>query len=174
MRRGSGKASVCHGLPSGKKIRSAKCQSHQWVTVWHMMSKGFQNYISQLKKKIRGSSLISFYSFCNLCKKLFLMWMRLNRRHMLSNFCHAAKLQCVAFCHAAQRRCTFRIIRSSTMSNIWVNFFSKINSYFDLLYYMHIAVILHHAPPQPRIILSVCNWGNYANIFLKQRHVRSF
>ncbi len=40
----------------------------------HMMSKGFQNGISQFEKKIRPSSPISFHSFCNLkkvCKKLF-------------------------------------------------------------------------------------------------------
>ncbi len=37
----------------------------------HMMSKGFQNGISQFKKKIRQSSPISFHSFCHLkvCKK---------------------------------------------------------------------------------------------------------
>ncbi len=41
---------------------------------WHMMSKGFQNGISQFEKKIIPSSLISFHSFCNLkkvCKKFF-------------------------------------------------------------------------------------------------------
>ncbi len=40
----------------------------------HMMSKGFQNGISQFEKKIRQSSPVSFHSFCNLkkvCKKLF-------------------------------------------------------------------------------------------------------
>ncbi len=40
----------------------------------HMMSKGFQNGISQFEKKIRPSSPISFRSFGNLkkvCKKLF-------------------------------------------------------------------------------------------------------
>ncbi len=41
---------------------------------WHMMSKGFQNGISQLEKKIRRSSPISFHSFGNMkkvCKKFF-------------------------------------------------------------------------------------------------------
>ncbi len=41
---------------------------------WHLMSKGFQNVISQFEKKIRLSSPISFHSFCNLmkvCKKFF-------------------------------------------------------------------------------------------------------
>ncbi len=40
----------------------------------HMMSKGFQNGISQLKKKIRQSSPVAFHSFLNLkkvYKKLF-------------------------------------------------------------------------------------------------------
>ncbi len=40
----------------------------------HMMSKGFQNGISQFEKKIRPSSSISFHSFGNLkkvCKKFF-------------------------------------------------------------------------------------------------------
>ncbi len=40
----------------------------------HMMSKGFENGISQFGKKIRPSSPISFHSFCNLkkvCKKFF-------------------------------------------------------------------------------------------------------
>ncbi len=35
---------------------------------WHMMSKGFQNGISQFEKKIRTSSPISFHSFGNLKK----------------------------------------------------------------------------------------------------------
>ncbi len=42
---------------------------------WHMMSKRFQNGISQFEKKIRPSSLISFHSFGNLkkiCKQFFL------------------------------------------------------------------------------------------------------
>ncbi len=41
---------------------------------WHMMSKEFQNGISQFEKKIRPSSPISFHSFGNLkkaCKKFF-------------------------------------------------------------------------------------------------------
>ncbi len=40
----------------------------------HMMSKGFQNGISQFEKKIRSSSPISFHSFDNLkkvCQKFF-------------------------------------------------------------------------------------------------------
>ncbi len=40
----------------------------------HMMSKRFQNGISQFEKKIRPSSTISFHSFGNLkkvCKKFF-------------------------------------------------------------------------------------------------------
>ncbi len=40
----------------------------------HMMSKGFQNGISQFEKKIRPSSPISFHSYGNLkkvCKKFF-------------------------------------------------------------------------------------------------------
>ncbi len=53
-------------MPCGMKIRSAKCQFHQRFAVWHMMSKGFQNGISQLEKKIRRSSLVSVHSFCNL------------------------------------------------------------------------------------------------------------
>ncbi len=71
----------------------------------HMMNKGFQNGISQFEKKIRQSSPVSFHNFCNLkkaCKKLFFMWMRSHWRHTPSNFCHAAKLQCVAFCRTAQ------------------------------------------------------------------------
>ncbi len=38
----------------------------------HMLSKRFQNGISQFEKKIRQSSPVSFHSFCNLkvCKKL--------------------------------------------------------------------------------------------------------
>ncbi len=41
---------------------------------WHMISKGFQNGISQFEKKIRQHSPVSFHSFCNLkkvYKKLF-------------------------------------------------------------------------------------------------------
>ncbi len=41
---------------------------------WHMMSKEFQNGISQCEKKIRPSSPISFHNFGNLkkvCKKFF-------------------------------------------------------------------------------------------------------
>ncbi len=42
--------------------------------MWHTMSKGFQNGISQFEKKVRPSSPISFHSFGNLkkvCKKFF-------------------------------------------------------------------------------------------------------
>ncbi len=67
MRLGLGRVSACRGM----KIRSAKCQSHQRFAVRHMMSKGFQNYISQLEKKTRCSSLVLFHTFCNLCKKFF-------------------------------------------------------------------------------------------------------
>ncbi len=40
---------------------------------WYMMSKSFQNGISQFEKKIRPSSPISFHSFGNLmvCQKFF-------------------------------------------------------------------------------------------------------
>ncbi len=58
-------------MPCNMKIRSAKCRSHQRFAVRHIMSKGFQNYISLLEKKIRQSSLVSFRSFCNCCKKIF-------------------------------------------------------------------------------------------------------
>ncbi len=44
---------------------------HQRFAARHMMSKWFQNYISQLEKKIRRSLLVSFHSFCNICKKFF-------------------------------------------------------------------------------------------------------
>ncbi len=71
MRCSLGRASACCGMLCGMKIQATKCWSHQTFAVWHMMSKRFQNYISQLEKKIRQSSLISFHSFCNLCKKLF-------------------------------------------------------------------------------------------------------
>ncbi len=83
----------------GTKIQLAKSRSHQRFAAWHMMSKGFTNYISYLEKQIRRSILVSFHSFCNLPKRFFFMWMRSNWRHMPSNFCHAAKLQCAAFCH---------------------------------------------------------------------------
>ncbi len=72
--------------------------------VWHMMSKGFQNGISQLQKIITPSSPISFDSFCNLkvCKNFFFMRTQSHRWRMPTNFCCATKLQCVAFCHTAQ------------------------------------------------------------------------
>ncbi len=41
-----GRASACCGMPCGMKIRSAKCRSHQRFAARHMMSKGFQNFIS--------------------------------------------------------------------------------------------------------------------------------
>ncbi len=66
MRRGLGRASACHGMQGGMKIRPAKCRSHKRFAAWHMMSKGFQNDISQLEKKIRQGLLVSFRSFCNL------------------------------------------------------------------------------------------------------------
>ncbi len=59
-------ASACRGMPYGMKIQSAKCLSHQRFATRRTMSKGFQNNISQLEKKIRRSLLISFHSFCNL------------------------------------------------------------------------------------------------------------
>ncbi len=48
------------------KILSTKCRSHKTFAAQHTMSKGFQNDISQLEKKIGRSSLVSFHSFCNL------------------------------------------------------------------------------------------------------------
>ncbi len=63
----------------------------------HMMSKGFQNGISHFEKKIRPSSPISFHSFGNLkkvCKKFYFHVDAIHWRHMPSNFCRAAKLQC--------------------------------------------------------------------------------
>ncbi len=65
MRHGLGRASACHSMSCSMKIRSAKCRSHERFAAWHMMSKGFQNCISQLEKKTRWSSLVSFHSFCN-------------------------------------------------------------------------------------------------------------
>ncbi len=114
MQRGLGRASSCHGI----KNRPAKCRSHQRFAAQHMISKRFQNYISQLEKKIRQSLLVSFHSFCNLCKRFFFMWTRSNWRHMPSNFCCAAKLQCVAFCHTAQCGCTFREIVTLSLKEI--------------------------------------------------------
>ncbi len=43
---GLGRASVCRRMPSGVKIRSAKCWSHQRFAAQHIMSKWFQNHIS--------------------------------------------------------------------------------------------------------------------------------
>ncbi len=65
------------------RAKFAPCCKYMWMlrwlicgmkAVWHMMSKRFQNGISQFEKKIRPSSPILFHSFCNLkkvCKKFF-------------------------------------------------------------------------------------------------------
>ncbi len=107
-RRSLGRASACCGMPCGMKIQSAKCRSHPKFAMRHMMSKEFQNYISWLEKRIRRSLLVSFRSFPYIRKRFFFMWTRSNWRHMPSNFCHAAKLQCVAFYHPVQCEYTFR------------------------------------------------------------------
>ncbi len=56
------------------KISICKLSVPSKEAAWHMISKGFQNGISQFKKKIRQSSPVSFHSFCSLkkvCKKFF-------------------------------------------------------------------------------------------------------
>ncbi len=70
MQLGLDRASACCGI----KIQSAKCQSHQRFATRHMMSKRFQNGISQLQKKIRWSSWSRFTVFVTwsiVCKKFF-------------------------------------------------------------------------------------------------------
>ncbi len=70
----------------------------------HMMSKGFQNGISQFEKKIRQSSQVSFHSFCNLkkvCKKFFFHVDAITSAAYAERLLPHAKLQCIAFCHGA-------------------------------------------------------------------------
>ncbi len=69
----------------------------------HMMSKGFQNVSASLRKKsdqVRRSRSTVLVTWKRSAKNSFFMWTRSHWWHMPSNFCRAAKLQCVAFCHA--------------------------------------------------------------------------
>ncbi len=96
-----GTSTLCRAAYSGKvrqgcAAKVAPCHKYMWMlcrlgcgtaknsigkvsvpskeAARHMMSKGFQNSISQLEQKTRPSSPISFHSFGNLkkvCKKLF-------------------------------------------------------------------------------------------------------
>ncbi len=59
-------------MPCSMKIWSAKCRSHQRFAVRHMMSGVSKLHQPVRKKKIRRSSLVSFHSFCNLCKKFLI------------------------------------------------------------------------------------------------------
>ncbi len=72
--------------------------------VRHMMSKGFKIVSASLRKKsdkVHRSRSTVFVTWRRSAKNSFLMWMRSHWRHMPSNFCRMAKLQCVAFCRAA-------------------------------------------------------------------------
>ncbi len=93
---------LCGTVRQGRAVKVVPCRKYMWMlrrlgcgmlldvaqpkksisklsvpskeAVRHMMSKGFQNGISQFEKKIRPSSPILFHSFCNLkkvCKKFF-------------------------------------------------------------------------------------------------------
>ncbi len=53
------------------------------------------------RKKSDGGHWSRSTVFVTFAKNSFLMWIRSNWWHMPSNFCRAAKLQCVAFRHAA-------------------------------------------------------------------------
>ncbi len=66
----------CVGMPfdaTQPKNSIGKLSVPSKEAVRHMISKGFQNGISQFEKKIRPSSPISFHSFGNpkVCKKFF-------------------------------------------------------------------------------------------------------
>ncbi len=67
--------------------------------------RGFKIASASLRKKsdeVHWSRSTVFVTWSKSAKNYFLIWMRLNWRHMPSNFCHAAKLQCVAFYHTAK------------------------------------------------------------------------
>ncbi len=99
-----GLAAACRSMLRGLKIRSANCRFHQKKprSIWWV--KGFQNGISQLGKKsdqVRRSRSTVLVTWRRSARNFFFMWTRSHWRHMPSNFCRAAKLQCVAFCRAA-------------------------------------------------------------------------
>ncbi len=96
-----GLATACRSMLHDLKIRSANCQSHQKKPRGIWWIRGFKMVSASLRKKshqVRRSRSTVLVNWKRSAKNSFFMWTRL---HMPSNFCRAAKLQCVAFCHAA-------------------------------------------------------------------------
>ncbi len=99
-----GLAAACRSMLRGLKIRSANCRSHQKKPCGIWGVRGFKMVLAILRKKsnqVRRSRSTVLVTWRRSAKSSFFMRTRSHWRHMPSNFCHAAKLQCVAFCHAA-------------------------------------------------------------------------
>ncbi len=99
-----GLAAACHSTLRSLKIRSVNCRSHQKKPRGIWWVKGFKMVSANLRKKsdqVRRSLSTILVTWRRSAKNSFFMWTRSHWQHMLSNFCYAAKLQCVAFCRAA-------------------------------------------------------------------------
>ncbi len=96
-----GLAVACRSMLRGLTIRSANWRSHQKKPCGIWWVRGFKMVSANLRKKSD-----QVHQFCSTvlvtwrrsAKKFFFMWTRSHGRYMPSNFCRAAKLQCVAFC----------------------------------------------------------------------------
>ncbi len=99
-----GLAAACRSMLRSLKIWLANCRSHQkklrgiwWVSGFKMVSAILRKKSNQVRRS-RSTVLVTWR---RSAKNYFLMWTRSHWRHMPSNFCRAAKLQCVAFCRTA-------------------------------------------------------------------------
>ncbi len=91
---------ACRSMQHGLKIWSANCRSNQKKPRGIWWVRGFKMVSASLRKKSvqvrRSYSTVLVTWRC--AKNYFFMWTRSHWRHMPSNFCCVAKLQCVAFC----------------------------------------------------------------------------
>ncbi len=100
----AGLAVACRSMLCGLKIWSTNCQSHQKKPRGIWWVRGFKMVSANLRKKshqVRRFCSTVLVTWKRSAKNSFFMWTRSHWRHIPSNFCRTAKLQCVAFCHAA-------------------------------------------------------------------------
>ncbi len=95
-----GSAAACCLMLCDLKIWSANCRFHQTKlrSIWWV--RGFKMVSASLRKKsdkVQQSCSTVFVAWRRSSKNSFFMWTQSHWRHMPSNFCRAANLQCVVF-----------------------------------------------------------------------------
>ncbi len=97
-------AAACRSMLCSLNIRSANCRSHQRKPHGTWWVRGFKMVSASLRTKsdrVHRSCSTIFVTWRRSAKNSFFMWTRSHWRHIPSNFCRVAKLQCVTFCRAA-------------------------------------------------------------------------